>query len=240
MASQFSVENIKLKFPVFNRKCNNGKNLVWLDNASTTQKPQCVIDSVVDYYTCYNSNIHRGIYEFSEKASMKYEEVRSKVANYFGVHNPDEIVFVRGATEGINLVANSYGRCFLKNGDEILIGAAEHHANYLPWQMLEHEIGICRKFIPLTNTGDIDIDAYENLFTERTKFVTIQYISNVIGSVNNIALLTNIAHRHGAKILIDGASALNICPPQIEELDCDFFVCSGHKGFGPTDRKSVV
>lgn len=234
MESQFSAENIKQQFPIFQRPNANGKRLIWLDNASTTQKPQCVIDSIVDYYTCYNSNIHRGIYEFSEKASMKYEEVRSKVARYFGINDSNEIIFVRGATEGINLVANSYCRKFLQNGDEILIGAAEHHANYLPWQMLEHEIGIHRKIIPLTNACDIDIDGYEKLFTERTKFVSIQYISNVIGNQNNIGLLTSIAHDHGAKILIDGASALNVCPPKLYDIDCDFFVCSGHKGFGPT------
>lgn len=234
MELQFSVENIKQQFPIFQRPNAHGKRLIWLDNASTTQKPQCVINAIVDYYTCYNSNIHRGIYEFSEKASMKYEEVRSKVANYFGVHNLDEIVFVRGATEGINLVASSYCRKFLKKDDEILIGAAEHHANYLPWQVLDKEIGVCRKIIPLTNAGDIDLDAYEKLFTKKTKFVAVQYISNVLGSKNDIGLLTTIAHNHGAKILIDGASALNVCQPQLDSVDCDFFVCSGHKGFGPT------
>jgi cysteine desulfurase/selenocysteine lyase len=234
MECEFSIEDFRRQFPILNRPIRNGKSLIYLDNSATTQKPQCVIDKIVDFYSSYNANVHRGMYEFSEKATNEYEQVRHNLAEYFGVHNPNEIIFVRGATEAINLVAHSYGRKFLTVGDEILIGAAEHHANYLPWQVLGQEIGVERKIIPLNTDYDIDINQYENLFSRRTKLVTIQHISNVLGNINDIKTLSTIAHEHGAKILIDGACSLASEKINLEEIGCDFFVCSGHKGFGPT------
>jgi cysteine desulfurase/selenocysteine lyase len=234
MGHEFSIEKFRKQFPILSKPLRNGNPLVYLDNSATTQKPQLVIDKIVDFYSTYNSNVHRGMYEFSEKATNEYERVRHDIAKYFDVNNPNEIVFVRGATEAINLVAYSYGRKFLTAGDEILIGAAEHHANYLPWQVLEQEIGIKRKIIPLNADYTIDIEQYEHLFSKRTKFVAIQHISNVLGTVNDIRMLGTIAHSHGAKILIDGACSLASEKINLEKIDCDFFACSGHKGFGPT------
>jgi cysteine desulfurase/selenocysteine lyase len=235
MGHAFSVENFRRRFPILHKPLKVGKPLIYLDNSATTQKPQCVIDKVVDFYSNYNSNVHRGMYEFSERATNEYEQVRNNLAEYFGVNNPNEIIFVRGATEAINLVAHSYGRKFLAAGDEILIGVAEHHANYLPWQVLEQEIGIRRKIIPLNSDYNIDIGQYESLFSKRTKLVTIQHISNVLGSINDVRALGAIAHKHGARILIDGACSLaSEKKINLEEIDCDFFACSGHKGFGPT------
>jgi cysteine desulfurase/selenocysteine lyase len=173
------------------------------------------------------------MYEFSERATGEYELARSRLAHYLGVKNSREIVFLRGTTEAINLVAHSYGRKFLSNGDEIIIGAAEHHANYLPWQVLEREIGIVHKIIPLDENYDLDIERYEKMFSSRTKFVAIQHVGNVLGNVNDIGMLVEIAHRNGAKILIDGASSLASKKIDLEKIDCDFFACSGHKCFGP-------
>jgi cysteine desulfurase/selenocysteine lyase len=234
MGYEFSIEKFRKQFPILSKPLRNGNPLVYLDNSATTQKPQSVIDKIVDFYSTYNSNVHRGMYEFSERATNEYEQARHNVAEYLGVNNPNEIIFVRGTTEAINLVAYSYGRKFLTAGDEILIGTAEHHANYLPWQVLEQEIGVRRKVIPLNADYTIDIDQYEHLFSKRTKFVAIQHISNVLGTVNDIRALAAIAHAHEAKILVDGACSLASEKINLEEIDCDFFACSGHKGFGPT------
>jgi cysteine desulfurase/selenocysteine lyase len=203
----FSVEEFRKNFPILHKPSSRGEHVVYLDNAATTQKPQCVIDAVTDFYTNCNSNIHRGLYELAETATLRYENTRKKAAKYLNV-DTDEIIFVRGTTEAINLVANCYVRKFLNADDEIIVGAAEHHSNYLQWQILEKEIGIKRKIAPLTETGEIDIDAFFKFFTRKTKFVAIQHSSNVLGTTNNISELTKIAHGNGAKILIDGASSL--------------------------------
>ncbi|MDR1401760.1 MAG: cysteine desulfurase [Puniceicoccales bacterium] len=234
MSTNFAIENFRKQFTILDKPLKNGRKLVFFDNLATTQKPQCVIDKIVDFYSNYNANVHRGLYEFSEKATAEYEQTRSKLAGYLGTGNAAEIVFVRGATEAINLVAHSYGKKFLKKGDEILIGAAEHHSNYLPWQALEQEIGVVRKIIPLDSNCDIDMRQYGSMFSRRTKFVAIQHISSVLGSVNDIKTLSKIAHEHGAKILIDGACSLALGKLNLKEVDCDFFACSGHKCFGPT------
>ncbi|MDR2628806.1 MAG: cysteine desulfurase [Puniceicoccales bacterium] len=234
MGYEFSIEKFRKQFPILSKPLKSGNSLIYLDNLATTQKPQSIIDKIVDFYSTYNSNVHRGMYEFSERATNEYEQVRHSIAEYFGVNNPNEIIFVRGATEAINLVAYSYGRKFLTVGDEILIGAAEHHANYLPWQVLEQEIGVRRRIIPLNADYTIDMEKYEHLFSKRTKFVAIQHISNVLGSINDIRALGAIAHAHGAKILVDGACSLAAEKINLGEIDCDFFACSGHKGFGPT------
>jgi cysteine desulfurase/selenocysteine lyase len=234
MGPSFSPENFRAKFPILEKLLDSGKRLIYCDNLATTQKPACVINKIVDFYENYNANVHRGMYEISEKATDEYERTRSKIAKYFGVDNPAEFIFVRGTTEAINLVANTHGRKFLAKGDEILIGAAEHHANYLPWQVLEQEIGVVRKIIPLDRAGNIDMECYQSLFSKRTKLVAIQHISNVLGTVNDIKTLCEIAHGHGAKVLVDGACALACGRINLRDLDCDFFACSGHKGFGPT------
>ncbi|MDR1413464.1 MAG: cysteine desulfurase [Puniceicoccales bacterium] len=234
MSNKFAAENFRRQFPIFEKPLENGKELIFLDNLSTTQKPQCVIDKIVDFYSSYNANVHRGLYEFSQRATENYEQTRSKLANYLGVEDPREIIFVRGTTEAINLVARSYAGEFLQRGDEILIGAAEHHSNYLPWQVLEKEIGISRKIIPLDGDGNVDMERYGNMFSPRTKFVAIQHISNALGSINDIKMLTKIAHERGAKILIDGACSLAFGKINLREIGCDFFACSGHKCFGPT------
>ena len=228
----FSVEEFRENFPILHKPSSRGKPIVYLDNAATTQKPQCVIDAVTDFYTNCNSNIHRGLYELAETATLKYENTRKKAAKYLNV-DTDEIIFVRGTTEAINLVANCYVRKFLNADDEIIVGAAEHHSNYLPWQILGKEIGIKRKIAPLTETGEIDIDVFFKLFTKKTKFVAIQHSSNVLGNTNNISELTKIAHENGAKILIDGASSLLHSTVDLKKIDCDFFACSGHKCYAP-------
>jgi cysteine desulfurase/selenocysteine lyase len=234
MEQPFVVENFRKHFPILAKRLKTGKPLIYMDNAATTQKPQSVIDSIVDFYTNYNSNVHRGMYELSETATARYEEARRSIADFFGVKNSSEIVLVHGATEAINLVAFSYGRHFLSAEDEILIGAAEHHANYLPWQVLESEIGIRRKIIPLDGEYNIDLERYGNSFSGRTKLVAIQHVSNVLGTANDVKLMSKIAHENGARILIDGACSLGSGGIDLYDVDCDFFACSGHKGFGPT------
>jgi cysteine desulfurase/selenocysteine lyase len=230
----FSMKDFREQFPILSKPLRSGEPLIYLDNAATTQKPRVVVDAIVDFYSNYNSNVHRGGYEFGEIATAKYEQTRLAIADYFGVKNAREIVFVRGTTEAINLVAYSYCRNFLSAGDEILVGAAEHHANYLPWQALEREIGTVRKIIPLDKDYKIDVAKYENLFSRKTKFVAVQHINNVLGTVNDVGALCKIAHGNGAKILVDGANAMGVGGIDLHEMDCDFFACSGHKGFGPT------
>jgi cysteine desulfurase/selenocysteine lyase len=233
MESEFAVEELRKLFPIFGKCLGGGRELIYFDNSATTHKPQCVINALVDFYATYNANVHRGTYEHGEMATNGYEGAREKVAAYFGVKNSAEIIFLRGATEAINLVANSYGRKFLLPGDEILVGAAEHHSNYLPWQALEREIGVVRKIIALNSDGDIDLERYAAMFSKRTKFVAVQHIGNVTGAVNDVQLLAEIAHGHGAKILIDGACSMAFHRVDLSRMDCDFFACSGHKGFGP-------
>ena len=230
---KFDAENFRENFPILQKLLPGRQKLVYFDNCATTQKPQVVIDKIAEFYSRFNANVHRGLYDFSEHATESYEQTRSKVANYLGIKNRDEVIFTHGTTEAINLVAESYCKHFLTKGDEILVGTAEHHANYLPWQALEQEIGIVRKSIPLNADSSIDFDAYESLFSEKTKFVAVQHISNVLGVKNDVTQIAKIAHAHGAKILIDGASTLAFERPNISNIDCDFFACSAHKGFGP-------
>lgn len=233
MSDAISVVEFRKLFPIFQELVSEGHPLVYLDNSATTQRPQVVIDAIVDFYTHYNSNVSRGVYDASARATLAYERCRQKIAHWIHANQPEEVVFTRSATEAINLVASSWGRHYLFPGDEILIGAAEHHSNYLPWQQLSQERGLVRKIIPLKETGDIDEAAYENSFTEKTRLVVIQHISNVLGSINPIERLTEIAHAHGAKIMIDGACSLLHERINVRTIDCDFFACSGHKGYGP-------
>ncbi|MDR2436133.1 MAG: cysteine desulfurase [Puniceicoccales bacterium] len=225
----FDVGLFRSHFPIL----DSSGQLIYVDNAATTQRPSRVINSVCDFYRSYNSNIQHGMYDFAIRATEAYELARSRIAEYFNVSGR-EIVFTYGATDGMNMLATSYGKKFLTGGDEILIGAAEHHSSYLPWKNLCADVGAGVKIIPLKGERrELDIDSYRSMFGERTKLVVIQHISNVLGNVNDIGLLSEIAHKNGAKIVIDGAASLAHGPIDLKSVGCDFFVTSGHKAFGP-------
>ena len=229
----FDVERIREDFPALSQFVF-GKPLVYLDNAATTQKPQVVIDKIDSYYSLENSNIHRGIHYLSQKATDAYEEARVKIQKFINAKAFEEIIFVRGTTEAINLVAQSYGRTFLKAGDEIVISAMEHHSNIVPWQILCQQIGAKLRVIPINDDGEILLKEYEKLLTAKTKLVSIVYVSNVLGTVNPVKLMIEKAHRRGIPVLIDGAQAVPHTKVDVQELDSDFFAFSGHKIYGPT------
>lgn len=229
----FDAARIRKNFPALHQKIY-GKPLVYLDNAATTQKPTAVIRSLEQYYTSENANIHRGIYYLSQQATNAYEGARAKVRQFINARSNEEIIFVRGATEGINLVAQSYGRTYLRKGDEIVISAMEHHSNIVPWQMLCDETGARLRVAPINDAGEILMEEYEKLLSEKTKFVSITGVSNVIGTVNPVREMVQSAHRRGIPVLVDGAQAVPHLKVDVQDLDCDFLVFSGHKMFGPT------
>jgi cysteine desulfurase/selenocysteine lyase len=229
----FDVTSIRRDFPILNEKVN-GHPLIWLDNAATTQKPQAVIDRVSWFYEHENSNIHRAAHELAARATDAYEDARSKVAHFLKAPTSKEIVFVRGATEAINLVAQSWGRRFIGKDDEIVISWIEHHANIVPWQMLAKEKGARLRVIPVDNDGQILLDEYEKLLNERTRLVSFTQVSNALGTITPVNAMVQMAHRYGAKVLVDGAQAVSHMPIDVQEQDCDFFVFSGHKVFAPT------
>lgn len=229
----FDVARYRKDFPILNQKVY-GKPLVYLDNAATTQKPQAVIDTVERYYSKENANIHRGIHYLSQQATDAYDDARVIVQRFLNAAEPREIIFVRGATEGINLVAQSYGRTFIKGGDEIVITAMEHHSNIVPWQILCGEIGAKLRVAPIDDNGELLIEEYEKLLNQRTKFVAATYISNALGTVNPVKRIVQAAHERDIPVLIDGAQAAPHVPVDVRRLDCDFFVFSGHKIYGPT------
>ncbi len=229
----YDVWRVREDFPIL-RQTVHGKPLVYLDNANTTQKPQVVIDALNDYYTGYNSNIHRATHLLSEKATRAYETARVKVKRFLNAAHAEEIIFVRNATEGINLVAQTYGRANIGAGDEIIISAMEHHANIVPWQLLCAEKGAKLRVIPMDDQGELRLDEYEKLFSARTKFVGIVQMSNALGTVNPVADMIATAHAHGVPVLVDGAQSAYHMPVDMQALDCDFFVFSGHKLYGPT------
>ncbi len=220
-------------FPILKNKVN-GKPLVWLDNAATTQKPQCVIDAVSRYYSACNSNVHRGAHTLAQQATQCYEEARGKVRGFIGASSNEEIIFVRGATEGINLVAASWGMANLMPGDEIILTEMEHHSNIVPWQRVAEKTGAVLKAAPMDSRGDLKPFAFEQLFTPRTKLVAVAHVSNVLGTVNPVRQLADMAHRRGALILVDGAQSAPHMPINMQEMDADFFVFSGHKVYAPT------
>ncbi len=232
-ATFFDVEKIRQDFPILKEKVQ-GKPLVYLDNAATTQKPQAVIDTISQYYLTENSNIHRGIHSLSERATRAFESARLKVECFLNASDNREIIFVRGATEGINLVAQSYGRAFIKDGDEIIISTMEHHSNIVPWRILCEQVDAKLRVIPINDNGELLIDEYERLLNERTKLVSVTHVSNALGTVNPIKQIIEMAHRWHVPVLIDGAQAAPHLPVDIQTLDCDFYVFSGHKLFGPT------
>ena len=229
----FPVQQYRADFPVLARNVHD-KPLVYLDNAATAQKPQQVLDTLDTYYRDYNANIHRGVHTLSELATEAYEGARKKIQAFINAASTQEVIFVRGATEGINLVAQSYGRSSLAAGDEIIISAMEHHSNIVPWQLLCEQTGAVLKVIPINDAGELDLNAYKNLLGENTRIVAIGHISNALGTVNPVAEITALAHAAEAVVVVDGAQAAPHTRLDVAALDCDFYAFSGHKLFGPT------
>ncbi|MDI6765853.1 MAG: cysteine desulfurase [Bacteroidota bacterium] len=229
----FDVKRIREDFPILKQSIG-GKPLVYLDNAATTQKPQMVIDAMNRYYMEENSNIHRGIHYLSELATQSYESARDKIQKHINAAHRQETIFVRGTTEAINLVAQSFTRYNCKEGDEIIISAMEHHSNIVPWQLVRDEKGILIRVIPINDNGELFIDKYEKMFNEKTKMVSIVHISNVLGTINPVKEMIEIAHRFGVPVLIDGAQTTPHMHVDVQDLDCDFYAFSGHKMYGPT------
>ncbi len=232
-AKSFDVQRLREDFLIL-KQVVNGKPLVYLDNAATSQKPWTVLDAMNSYYIEENSNIHRGVHFLSDKATQSYEAARKKVQRFINAADHREIIFVRGTTEGVNLVASSYGRPFFKEGDEVVISAMEHHSNIVPWQMLRDERGVKLRVIPMNDHGELLIDEYEKIFTDRTKLVAIVHISNALGTINPVKRMVEIAHGHGVPVLVDGAQAVPHMRIDVQDLDADFYAFSAHKMYGPT------
>lgn len=231
--SNKKLEEIRSQFPILKEKVNR-KPLVYFDNAATTQKPQSVIDAIVEYYTHQNANIHRGVHSLSQKATDAYEYSRRKIASFINAPKPEQIIFTRGTTESINLVAFSYARNFLNAGDEIIISALEHHSNIVPWQLVCEEKNLILKVIPINDDGDLIIEEFEKLLSNKTKIVAVNHISNALGTINPVKTIIEKAHAAGAIVLIDGAQSISHMPIDVQTLDCDFFAFSGHKMFAST------
>ncbi len=231
---RFNVDEVREDFPILKRLVN-GKPLVYLDNAATSQKPQSVIDAITNYYTYENANIHRGLHFLSELATESYEGARLKVKEFLNAMSVAEIIFVRGATEGINLVANSLCRSnYFNEGDEIIISHMEHHSNIVPWQLLCNRKKLHLKVVPVNNKGEFIFEEYEKLISEKTKLVSIVHISNALGTINPVKKIVDKAHEYNIPVLLDGAQAVPHTKVDVQKLDCDFYVFSGHKVFGPT------
>ncbi|MCX7638305.1 MAG: cysteine desulfurase [Cyclobacteriaceae bacterium] len=228
-----NVDEIRKQFPVLNRKVN-GKPLIYFDNAATSQKPISVIEALAEYYRNYNANIHRGIHTLAEEATKAYEHTREQARAFINAASPREIIFVRGVTEGINLVAASYGRAFLRNNDEVIISGLEHHSNIVPWQLICEQTGAKLKVIPVSESGEIDLEAFTRLLSSRTRIVAVNHASNSLGTINPVKEIIRLAHGAGAVVLIDGAQAGAHLPIDVQELDCDFYCLSSHKMYGPT------
>ncbi len=227
------VERIREDFPVLKQRVH-GKPLVYFDNATTSQKPQVVIDALYTYYSAENASIHRGIHCLSEQATSAYEGARSKIKRFLNASREREIIFVRGTTEAINLVAQSYGRRFIREGDEIIISAMEHHSNIVPWQILCEQVGSRLRVVPINDDGELLIEEYERHLNEKTKLVSVVHVSNVLGTINPVKQVVEIAHRWNIPVLVDGAQAAPHLRVDVQELDCDFYAFSGHKLYGPT------
>ena len=232
-AVDFSVEKIRADFPILQQQVN-GKPLVYLDNGATSQKPQAVIDTLVRYYTTENANVHRGVHTLSQMATEDYEGSRSKIRQFINAASDQEIIFTRGTTEGINLVAHSYGRQNVGPGDEIIVSNMEHHSNIVPWQILCEERGAHLLVVPINDAGELLMDEYEKLLSPRTKLVSITHVSNALGTILPVEQIIEMAHAQGTPVLLDGAQAVPHMPVDVQALDCDFYVFSGHKLFGPT------
>ena len=229
----FDVERVRADFPLLRQQVN-GKPLVYLDNGATSQKPQCVIDELVRYYTTENANVHRGVHTLSQLATDDYEGARSKVRRFLNAADDREIIYTRGTTEGINLVAQTFGRQNVGSGDEIVVSNMEHHSNIVPWQMLCEEKGAVLRVVPIDDSGELLMDEYEAMVGPRTKLVSITHVSNALGTVVPVERIVGIAHAQGVPVLLDGAQAVPHMPVDVKSLDCEFYVFSGHKLFGPT------
>ena len=227
------VERLREDFPILAQRVR-GKPLVYLDNAATSQKPRAVIDAVSRFYGSENANIHRGVHYLSERATVAYDGVRERVARFLNAASPREIVFTRGTTEGINLVAQSWGRSTLKAGDEILITGMEHHSNIVPWQLVAAQTGATVRAVPITDTGELDLKAFDRLLTDRTRLLAVVHLSNALGTINPVRWMISHARERGIVTLVDGAQSAPHLPVDVQALDCDFYAFSGHKIFGPT------
>jgi len=229
----FDVSAARSDFPIL-RESAHGKPLIYLDNAATTQKPQAVIDRIAQYYLHENANVHRAVHLLSERATTAYEDARKTVSRFLHADDPREIIFVRGTTEAINLVAHSYGRTHVGPGDEVVVTAMEHHSNIVPWQMLCEEKSARLRVVPMTDEGELRIDEFERLLSERTKIVAVVHVSNALGTINPVRQIVDKAHARGIPVLVDGAQAVAHMPVDVQALGCDFYAFSGHKVFGPT------
>ena len=227
------IPALRKEFPILNQVVN-GHALVYLDNAATTQKPKAVIQALVDYYSGYNANIHRGIHALAEKATRAFEETRVTAQRFLNASEKEEIIFVRGVTEAINLVASSLGRSLLKSGDEIIVSGLEHHSNIVPWQMAAEERGAVLKVIAVTPSGELDLESFDKVLSKKTKVVSINHASNSLGTINPVETIIQRAHAVGALVMIDGAQAAAHLDIDVQKLDCDFYCISGHKMYGPT------
>src|SRR5919106_457552 len=233
VAAAFDVQKIRRDFPILSQKIH-GKPLVYLDNAATTQKPQAVIDSMVRSYAADNANIHRGVHLLSERATLAYEDSREKVRTFLNAADHREIIFVRGTTEAINLVAQTFGRANIAKGDEVLITEMEHHSNIVPWQLICEEKGAHLKVLPINDAGELQMDLLDGLLTDRTKIVAVVHVSNSLGTINPVRTIVERAHARGIPVLVDGAQAVAHMKVDVQALGCDFYALSGHKLFGPT------
>ena len=228
-----NIESIRADFPILTQTVHN-RPLVYLDNAATTQKPWSVIQKIEEGYTKQNANVHRGVHFLSQMATEAHEAARVTVQQFLGAAHAHEIIFTRGTTESINLVAASFGETFLKQGDEVIVSEMEHHSNIVPWQLLQQRKGIIIKVIPFNEAGELDLQAYASLFSDRTKLVAVNHVSNVLGTINPVQQIIQIAHHNNVPVLIDGAQSVPHIAVNVQELDADFYVFSGHKIYGPT------
>ena len=229
----YNIDKVREDFPILQREVY-GKPLVYLDNGATTQKPLCVLDAMRDEYLNVNANVHRGVHFLSQQATDLHEAARETVRQFINAPKTEEIIFTRGTTEAINLVASSFCDAFMHEGDEVIISAMEHHSNIVPWQLQAAKKGIAIRVIPMSDDGILDMDTYQQLFTDKTKFVSVAHVSNVLGTVNPVKEIIRIAHEHGVPVLIDGAQSTPHFKVDVQDLDCDFFAFSGHKMYGPT------
>ena len=231
--STIDIAQIRADFPILSEKVNDHK-LIYFDNAATSQKPQVVIDAISNYYTHINSNIHRGVHYLSQRATDAFEETRLKVQRHLNAAHAHEIIFTKGTTDGINLVAASYGRSFIKEGDEVIITNMEHHSNIVPWQLICAQVGASLKIVPINDAGELDLETYKKLLNENTKLVAVNHISNALGTINDVKEITKAAHAVGAVVLIDGAQSVPHMKVDVRDLDADFYTFSAHKMCGPT------
>ncbi|MBR5654694.1 MAG: cysteine desulfurase [Prevotella sp.] len=229
----FNINAVRADFPILNREVY-GRPLVYLDNGATTQKPLCVLDAMRNEYLNVNANVHRGVHYLSQQATEQHEAARETVRRFINARSTSEIIFTRGTTESMNLVASSFTEAFMQPGDEVILSEMEHHSNIVPWQLMAAKRGIAIRVIPVTDDGELDMEAYRNLFTERTRLVSVTHVSNVLGTINPIKDIIAIAHAHDVPVMVDGAQSTPHLTIDVQQMDCDFFAFSGHKVYGPT------